>query len=162
MRWSSKWPFNLNGGQLAAILLYPTVVVGLGYYMFFWRPSSSPEARPSAVGWEGLALCSELSSFDGTKSMALLDDGRADLVDHASTDNVTRTEGRWRLRGGAKNVYEIDAPGATGVYTLIAPPDPKECMLAAGEPDHADLRQSWFPGDTFEEPLDEDAPDASP
>jgi hypothetical protein len=162
MRWPSKWPFNLNGDQIAAMLLCPTLAVGLGYYIFFWRPGSGPEPRPSAVGWNDLVLCSELSSFDGMKSLALHEDGRADLVDHTSPDNVVTTKGKWRLRPGAKDVYEIDAPGATGAYTLVAPQDPKECMLAAGEADHVDPQLSWFPSDTFEEPLDEDAPDTSP
>jgi hypothetical protein len=162
MRWPSQWPFRLNGERLAAILLYPTLVVGLGYYIFLWRPNSGAEARPSAAGWENLALCSELSSFDGEKSLALHEDGRADLVDHTSADNITRTEGTWRLRDSAKKIYEVESHGATGLYTLVTPQDPKDCMLAAGEPDRVDLQSSWFPSDTFEEPLDEDAPDTSP
>jgi len=92
----------------------------------------------------------------------LHEDGRADLIDRTSADKVTRTEGNWRLRESAKRLYEIEAPGAAGVYTLVAPEDPKACMLAAGDPDHVDLQSSWFPSDTFEEPLDEDAPDTSP
>lgn len=160
MRWSSRWPLGLSGDQLAAMLLYPALVVGLGYYIFFWPSTSAPTA--GAAGWDDLALCSELSSFDGEKSLALREDGRAELVDQTSADNITTTQGRWRLRAGAKNIYEIEVSGATGVYTLVLPQDPKQCMLAAGDPDHVDLQSSWFPSDTFEEPLDEDAPDASP
>jgi len=161
MRWPSKWPFNLGGEQVAAILLYPALVVGLGYYIFWW-PTSGQEARPTADGWDDLVLCSELSSFDGAKSLVLREDGRAELVDHTSPDNVTTAEGKWRLRPGAKDVYEIDAAGAKGAYTLVAPQDPKECKLAAGERDNIDLKSSWFPDDAFEEPLDEDAPDTAP
>lgn len=161
MRWASKWPFNPSGEQLAAMLLYPTLAVGLGYYIFFWRPASG-EPRPGAAGWEDLALCSELSSFDGEKSLTLHNDGRADLIERTSADNFTKTEGAWKLRDGAGNVYEIDASGATGAYTLVAPQDPKDCMLAAGEPDHPDLHRSWFPSDAFDEPIDDDTPDTSP
>ena len=157
-----KLPFKLSGDQWAAMILCPTLVVGLGYYIFFWPTNSSSKTVASAAGWDDLALCSELSSFDGEKSLVLHEDGRADLADHTSADNVTKSEGSWKLRDSAKKTYEVEAPGAAGVYTLIEPQDPKQCMLAAGDPDRADLEASWFPSDTFEEPMDEDSPDTSP
>lgn len=103
---------------------------------------SKPE--PGPPGWDDLVLCFELTSIDSNKSLSLNEDFTARLKDSSGSGDPIWSDGHWSLVNADRHVYKVDLPGASGVYTVVSPPDSEGCLLAAGPLDRVDLRRSWF------------------
>jgi hypothetical protein len=77
---------------------------------------------------------------------------------------TTRAIGRFAVDERTRQVL-VRLAGVTLQYTLVAPPDSNQCILAADEADTVDLERSWF-GEVEDEPdlpsVDEDSPAPAP
>jgi len=117
--------------------------------------------------------CSPFSSLDGkqrldfdtTTSLVVREDesagGVSPVDDGAPT---TRAIGRFAVDERTGRVL-VRLAGVTLQYTLVAPPDSNQCILAADKADTVDLERSWF-GEVEDEPgfpsPSEDEPAAAP
>jgi hypothetical protein len=132
-------------------------VVGRGYdtgwlaLLYVLWPRSEPIAKtklpPAASGWEELGNCIAGQSFDGSKSLTLLADGKASL-DNTSADDPRETEhrqlfGTWKYDAVSKR-YAVVLEGETIMYRLLSIADSDLCILIKGNLRAADLHGSWF------------------
>jgi hypothetical protein len=123
---------------------------GLALLYVLW-PRSEPTAKtklmPAASGWEELGNCVAAQSFDGSKSLTLLDDGKASLG-NTSAYNPKETDhrqlfGTWKYDAVSKR-YAVVLEGETVMYRLLSIADSDLCMLIKGDLRAADLHGSWF------------------
>jgi hypothetical protein len=76
---------------------YSPVLIAAGVVLLLALPSVLiRSARPLAAGWDDLAFCLELGSFDGKKRLTLADDGSASLEDEPSS-GAEAISGRWKV-----------------------------------------------------------------
>lgn len=125
---------------------WPTILAGLAVlagYSYSERPSAAAHSE-NPSGWDELTLCSELTSIDSKKSLSLSSDLKAKLTEQSDRGRPKITEGRWTLLDAERHTYQIDIVGASGVYSVVSPPDAEGCILALGGADYTDLRRSWF------------------
>jgi hypothetical protein len=150
---SHKWRWRpiIIGCVLAAVV-----------YLIYFR-SSPHSVQPALVenpGWDGLSMCSDAASLDGTKGLGLSSDGRAVLFDNTPIkDGQTvadhTTDGAWHFEGSGR--YSLTFKGQTATYLIVWPEQTSICMLIRGSLDAADLSASWFSGAHNDEPAEDDA-----
>lgn len=123
----------------------PTAVIVIiaivGAVYFLW--SRSKPSPPEPAGWNDLVLCSVQTSIDSKKTLLLDTDFSAIVTDRKGNK---LGEGKWSLADAQNHIFKIDAPGATGLYIVVSPPDSEGCLLGAIVRDfnQVDLHRSWF------------------
>ena len=70
--------------------------IGFGAYYLVTHRVPHREPEPPKPGWELLARCSFLASFDGNKNLSFSEDGRAELYDNTNTEKDD-LKGEWRF-----------------------------------------------------------------
>jgi hypothetical protein len=122
---------------------YRRVLIAVGVLILLALPTVfTRSAKPLAAGWDDLAFCLDLVSFDGTKRLALADDGVATLEDKATPDKQS-IAGTWKL-SAKQDRYLITFGDQETSFQRIAPPGADMCILAAGGSYAANQRLSWF------------------
>jgi hypothetical protein len=125
--------------------------LGLGAYYLATHttPHREPEPEPPKPGWERLARCSFVTSFDGNRDLSFSDDGRAELYDNTNKDKDV-VAGEWRF-DEATNLFAVILDGVPKSYAVVEPGQGPICMLLKGDLQAADLKESWFSPSSDEE-----------
>ncbi len=153
-----------------AKVLYTLAAVALVYWIFFYRPDEArtTENKSTPPGWDDLAPCSDMVSFDGTKTLTLSEDHRASvyykdpLKEPKEGERGVSVEGTWSFDEISKR-YSVIFNGVTTDYLMLFPEDVNTCMLIKGDLETADLRGSWFSkSDEPESDEPEQEPDPGP
>ena len=122
---------------------YRRVLIAAGVLILLALPTVfTRSAKPLAPGWDDLAFCLDLVSFDGTKHLALADDGVATQDDKTTPDKQSVT-GTWKI-STKRDRYLITFGEQETSFERITPPGADMCILAAGGSYAANLRLSWF------------------
>jgi hypothetical protein len=123
---------------------------GLALLYVLWprsEPIAKTELPPAAPGWEELGDCVSARSFDGNKSLRLLDDGKASLgdtpIDNPKESERRQSSGAWKY-DPVSNRYAVVLNGETIMYRLVSLTNSNLCMLVKGDLRAADLHGSWF------------------
>jgi hypothetical protein len=112
--------------------------------------------RPAATEvMDDLEDCSPFYSFDG-KQLLDFDDGAVSQSDESSEEpsdeaaSAKDAEGAYTADEVSSRV-RITLGGTKREYTLVVPADSDQCLLVIGDPNRADLRQSWY-GEMTDDP----------
>jgi hypothetical protein len=124
--------------------------IGLGVYYLVMHTVPHREPEPSKPGWERLARCSFLTSFDGNKDLSLWDGGRAELFDNTNKDKDA-LQGEWRF-DEATSLFAVIFDGISKSYAVVEPGQGPICMLLKSDLQAADLKESWFSQSSDEGP----------
>jgi hypothetical protein len=108
-------------------------------------------AKPIPAGWDDLAFCLDLVSFDGARALSLSNDGTATIEDKSRSPSAKEI-GMWELSGPDRYTIKIGEEETS--YERIASREADICILAAGNADVASLRRSWFAIRPNDPPLD--------
>jgi len=109
-------------------------------------PDRSPEpkvvkAMPAVPGWEELASCTNLVSFNGKVYLTLFEDHAVTLnKEKSSSDQMV---GKWSFDETSQQ-YALTLQSHTDAYKLVSPEGTSTCMLIKGDLDAADLKSSWY------------------
>jgi hypothetical protein len=127
-------------------------VAALSYLWLVYgdRKAVPDTPTPAIPGWSELIACAYTTSFDGTKTLELSDDGKATLDESAKSAHgkSDRTDGSWSF-DGSSNRYSLTIDNKTTPYTLLSIEPAGTCMLVKGGLDAADLHQSWFSSEFY-------------
>ncbi len=108
---------------------------------------------------DNLDECSPFSSMDGTQELdfdtmtgvvSKDDKAIARTVPADTRPAASKTVGRFAANEGTGEVV-VRIGGTTRRYTLVAPKDSDQCILADGKAGSVDLRRSWF-GEAEDDP----------
>jgi hypothetical protein len=151
-----------------AKVLYTLAAVALVYWIFFYKPDEAltTEIQSAVPGWDDLIPCSDMVSFDGTKTLTLYEDHRTSvyykdpLKEPKEGERGVTVEGTWSFDEISKR-YSVTLNGLTTDYLMLSPEDVSTCMLIKGDLEAADLRGSWF-SKSDEPESDEPEPDPGP
>jgi hypothetical protein len=150
------WP----GFQRAALLFVLIAAVMLGVYYILSTENARRLARPEIAGWDDIEECGSLTSFDGTKTLEFERDNTATLTEKSSDgddkneddkeDDKNRADKPERKVSGTwtfdeeKEHYTVSFEGTSVDYKLVKPEDSSVCILAPGDVEAVNLRESWF------------------
>ena len=142
---------NATPNRTWAKVLYTFAAVALVYWIFFYKSDEARtlENKSAIPGWDDLIPCSDMVSFDGTKTLTLYEDHRASFYDNDQLkapkegEHGVTAEGTWSFDEISKR-YSVTLNGLTTDYLMLFPEDVNTCMLIKGDLETADLRGSWF------------------
>jgi hypothetical protein len=124
------------------------IIGGLIVVALIWFVAPKFTATPqkkavaAAQGWDDLAACSELASFDGKRTLSLWSDGTATIEEKTGAER-SKIKAKWRP-GNRPGMYSLELEDKQLHYERVAPESWDSCILAAGTSLVANLQASWF------------------